>query len=85
MDNVKIAISILFLSFQMLKAKAQKDLRTKHFNVEKSIAIQGYDPVSYFSGKPKEGKSEFSYNFEGLVYRFISQVNLESFKANPTK
>jgi hypothetical protein len=37
---------------------AQTDFNTrkKHFNLDKSsLAIQGYDPISYFEGKPQKG------------------------------
>lgn len=70
----------------MVFSQTTGNLRGKHFNIEKSsLGIQGYDPVSYFSGKPKEGKKEFAITYEGIVYRFISQSNMELFKANPSK
>jgi YHS domain-containing protein len=71
----------VFLSGMVTLAVGQVDkARTQHFNTQKSIALQGYDPVSYFSGKPQEGKKEFAYLFKGITYYFISQSNLEKFK-----
>ena len=45
--------------------------------------MSGYDPVSYFDGKPKRGKSDLQFHFEGLKYNFISSSNLEKFKRSP--
>lgn len=65
---------------------AQADaLRREHFNVKKNIAIEGYDPVSYFDGKPLEGKSSFSHAHKGVTYLFSSSENLNKFKAEPDK
>lgn len=67
-------------------AWAQSDgLRTKHFNTKKLIALEGYDPVSYFSNKPEEGKDEIKYSHKGVTYLFASQQNLAKFKASPEK
>ena len=59
--------------------------RKKHYLTDKSVAISGFDPVSYFQGKPVEGKKEFSYNQEGVIYHFTSASNLENFKKSPSK
>ena len=34
--------------------------RIKNFNVKNSLALEGYDPVSYYTGRPVKGKAEFS-------------------------
>ena len=31
--------------------------RKKEYSLEKGVAIKGYDPVAYFSGKPQKGKA----------------------------
>ncbi|MEA5258473.1 YHS domain-containing (seleno)protein [Arcicella aquatica] len=59
--------------------------RKKHYLTDKGIAINGYDPVAYFQGKPQQGKKEFSYNQEGIIYQFVNASNLENFKKNPVK
>ena len=47
-------------------------------------AIRGYDAVAYFKeGKPVEGKSTFQTDWMGASWRFISQANLDLFKAAP--
>jgi len=47
--------------------------------------LEGYDPVSYFDGKPVEGKSELKTDYKGIVYTFSSAVNLNKFKFSPEK
>jgi YHS domain-containing protein len=59
--------------------------RQKNFLVEKGVAVQGYDVVSYFSSKAQKGKAEFSYNYAGINYRFANTANLEAFKKEPAK
>lgn len=61
------------------------NFRKKEFLLEKGIAISGYDPTSYFSGKAQKGKKEFSVVHEGIIYQFLNANNLETFKKNPTK
>ncbi|PBQ30568.1 YHS domain protein [Sphingobacteriaceae bacterium] len=61
-------------------------LRVKNFNTDKSgIALQGYDPVNYFLGTAKTGSSAYSYNYNGITYRFVSEKNMALFKASPAK
>lgn len=51
---------------------------------EKGLAVKGYDVVAYFSDHaPVEGSKDFSYNWEGVEWRFKNQANLDAFKANP--
>jgi YHS domain-containing protein len=78
-----IVIMLVFVSYAVA---AQMDgLRTKHFNIKKDIALQGYDPVSYFDGKPAEGQESVKYMYKGITYFFTGHVNLNKFKSNPDK
>ena len=54
---------------------------------KKALAIQGYDPVSYFVGKgePAKGSKDFELVHRGVRYRFSSQTNLDLFKKSPSK
>ena len=82
---MKKLILILFISFLGMSISAQTaSKRAMEFNFENKIAIQGYDPVSYFKGKPSKGKKEISITFEGIIYYFSSQSNKEAFTKNPT-
>ena len=78
-----LTLSFLFLS---LIAFAQTDdARKKNFNIKRNVAIEGYDPVSYFDNEPAEGKSQFSFTHRGVTYWFSSQANLNKFKQSPEK
>lgn len=46
----------------------------------KGVALDGYDPVSYFQGTPKKGSPNFSINHQGATFWFHSEKNLETFK-----
>lgn len=59
------------------------DQRKKHFNLKKNIALEGFDPVSYFDGNPAEGESRLKILHKGVIYQFVSQDNLNKFKATP--
>ncbi|CAN5462135.1 hypothetical protein BH11BAC2_BH11BAC2_19770 [soil metagenome] len=81
MKSIKFIIALLFTVHQISAQNAV--LRQKHFNTEKNLAISGYDPVSYFSGKPLEGLKALSFTVDGITYRFATAKNLELFKKNP--
>jgi YHS domain-containing protein len=59
------------------------ELRKKHFNTKKNVALEGFDPVSYFDGSPAAGKEEFRLAYQGIIYQFSSAANWSKFKANP--
>ncbi|MCB0486880.1 MAG: YHS domain protein [Cyclobacteriaceae bacterium] len=75
-----IILIVLAHSFSYAQAEAS---RTKHYNTKKSLAIDGYDPVSYFSNKAEEGKESITYNYKGVTYQFANTTNLNKFKSNP--
>jgi YHS domain-containing protein len=54
--------------------------------IVKGVAVGGYDPVAYFTaGKPLPGKTEFTHEHEGAVWRFANAENLAAFRAEPSK
>jgi len=82
---MKKRIIYLFICLFSLAIFAQSEnKRLTHFNLENKIAIQGYDPVSYFKGKPLKGKKEISTTFQGVKYNFSTSANKEMFSKNPT-
>jgi YHS domain-containing protein len=83
MKNLLIVLCLLVAN-QLSVAQTQAE-RIKHFNTKKNIAIEGYDPVSYFDGKPLEGKSAISLSHQGITYHFANATNQQKFKANPEK
>lgn len=82
---MKYACFLFFLFTTGLVLGQTDDARKKNFNIKKDIALEGYDPVSYFDQKPREGKSEFRYSYKGVTYWFSSTASLAKFKASPEK
>lgn len=76
------------LSLAVLTSFAQDaiTLRKKHFNLENGIAIDGYDPVAYFTqNKAVKGKKDMAVYHQGVTYHFSSAASKELFKASPSK
>jgi len=82
MKRLAVFIFVLFLMPVLAHAQAD-EVRKKNFNIKKGIALEGYDPVSYFDGTPKEGKAGIDFTDKGIVYQFSSTTNRERFKAAP--
>lgn len=83
---MKLHLILFLLLFIELPGWSQTDaVRTRHFNLKKQIALDGYDPVSYFDHKPTEGKFELKYSFKGVLYLFATTQNLTKFKTTPEK
>jgi YHS domain-containing protein len=79
---------MVLLQLVALSTFAQQDfsIRKKHFNTDaSSLALQGYDPVSYFEQKPVVGKTELFLYHRGIKYQFATKAHLETFKAAPEK
>lgn len=50
------------------------------------LAIQGYDPVAYFTQDAAiEGSAEFTSTHQGATYQFTSADNRDLFAADPAK
>ena len=50
------------------------------------LAIQGYDPVAYFTkGAPTKGEEKFTATFKNAIYQFASAANRDKFKKTPEK
>ena len=62
-----------------------ESVRAKHYNVKKGVALEEYDPVSFFDGKPLEGDEDFKFTYKGLTYYFANKKNLDRFKLLPEK
>lgn len=56
------------------------------FTDKKGVALEGYDPVSYFTdGKPVKGDKKIEATFNGALYHFVSQEHRATFEKDPTK
>src|SRR5271170_6588302 len=56
-------------------------------NVDSSgVAIQGYDPVAFFTdNKPVKGDEKFLVKRDGAIYLFASQEHKDMFVKDPVK
>lgn len=51
-----------------------------------NVAVQGHDPVAYFTdGEPVKGSKKFKTTYEGAEFRFATADNLAAFEADPVK
>lgn len=48
-----------------------------------NVAAGGYDTVSFFDGGGVEGSKTYTTTYKGAEWRFVSQANLDRFKADP--
>jgi YHS domain-containing protein len=48
------------------------------------LAVKGYDVVAYFTEKqPLRGNPQYSYEYKGAIYDFVSAGNRDLFAKNP--
>ena len=80
-------VLMLFVICFSAGAYAQGDnaARRRNFNLDHDVALKGFDPVSYFTGKPLRGDSKISFDYRGVTYYFATAENLETFKKSPAK
>lgn len=55
-------------------------------NPETGVAMEGYDPVGYFTvGEATKGDEKFQAEYQGATFHFTSEDNRELFVANPER
>ena len=75
----KILIHVLFVVATNAFAQNQ------YFN-KNGIAINGYDPVAYFTENAAiQGSSDYSYEWNGNTWQFKNAANRDMFKSDPGK
>ena len=70
----------------VLGTQAQDEpFRLENYNLgENNLAMDGYDPVAYFSeGRAIKGRNIFSYVHKGVLYYFASAPRRDQFASNP--
>jgi YHS domain-containing protein len=89
MKNLLTYLTYLIVGTGMFhESTAQTDSpkRIKQYNLEKNLALEGYDPVAYFTkNKALEGTKANAYTYQGVTYYFAYTANLETFKKEPAK
>lgn len=79
-----VLVTGLMLGIQVASAQSNS-ARQKQFNLQKGIALEGYDPVSYFSGSPLEGTPTRAETYKGITYYFSSDAHREQFRQAPER
>ena len=80
--NAAAAIAAIFVS-AMLATQAFAGALNLNSN---GVAIQGYDPVAYFTeNMPVKGSGVHAASHDGAIYWFSNAENLKNFKAEPAK
>ena len=81
------ALALSLLACPALAQEAKRPADT-HLVAESSVAIAGFDPVSYFpegGATPTIGSAEHAIDHDGITYRFASDANAELFNKNPER
>jgi YHS domain-containing protein len=79
-------ITILAVSLAASSYAADFGGKSLVLKTKDGLAIQGYDPVAYFTdNKAVKGNSKFSSEFDGAKYFFANADHKELFDANPNK
>ncbi len=82
----KTVTMILSAILSVAMLHAQPALRSKHFNLEKGVALKGYDPVAYFTqNKPVKGLPQFAATIESVTYYFSTAANKDLFLKDAKK
>ena len=58
--------------------------QTNH-NLKKGVIANGYDVLAYFNNKATKGSKEHTTKYNGVIFRFSSEKNLNLFKESPQK
>ncbi|MDC8451003.1 MAG: hypothetical protein LV473_22015 [Nitrospira sp.] len=62
------------------------NVHASQFFERNNLAIDGYDPVAYFTEqKPVKGSTQFRSDFEGSTFQFVSAAHRDAFAAEPPK
>lgn len=75
-----------FEKFAAKISEVSKGADVAQYNLGKgAVALGGYDPVSYFDGKPAPGDEKRSSVYRGVNYRFANDENRNKFAENPQR
>lgn len=83
---MKLPLTLIALCFCLIaNAQADNAARRRNFNLDLGAGLKGFDPISYFNGKPAKGDSKISFDYRGITYYFANDANLQQFKKSPAK
>lgn len=86
LKNSLIATALAFGTLSTLPALAADEVNVAAQGQTAGLAVQGYDVISYRTNDaPLLGSADFTTEYEGATYRFVSQDNLDTFNADPAR
>lgn len=86
MSRKLIASALFAVAALFAAAPAYADQPPVHTAAFSHVAVNGYDPVAYFTdGHPVRGNAQFTTTYQGYEYRFASAAHLAQFRATPAR
>lgn len=86
MTKIFTLMSLVILGTLNLGLSAQPAQADAVYQSFLGVAINGYDPVTYFTdGKPQEGDSAHKLEWDGATWYFKSAANKAAFETSPEK
>ncbi|HEY0653620.1 MAG TPA: YHS domain-containing (seleno)protein [Chryseosolibacter sp.] len=81
----RIVIILIGLIAALVAAVNAQTPEARHLNVSSDkLALDGYDPVSYFKAeRPLKGKSTITGAYGGAIFRFANESNRKLFLSAP--
>jgi YHS domain-containing protein len=78
---------MLALVIGLVTGTASAQARRPEYNVDAAgVALQGYDPVAYFTdGRATKGQKVFTATHDSVTYRFASAAHKREFRAQPAR
>ncbi|WP_375444538.1 YHS domain-containing (seleno)protein [uncultured Fibrella sp.] len=84
-------VALLFIVLTALSsasalAQSNPAVRKQQFNLDNGLALQGYDPVAYFTqNKAVKGSASNAFTYKNITYRFVSAANQKAFQDSPDR
>lgn len=85
--KIFLLVLSLLLSLSINVMAQESATRQTHYNLSKDqLALEGYDPVTYFTEKkPQKGNNQYRFMYNGVEYQFKTEANKTEFVKNPAK
>lgn len=85
MKTLTFFVITLFTFSFAAQSQTNPAVRKQQFNLENGVAIQGYDPVAYFTqNKAVKGQAANTITYKNVSYRFATPANAEAFQKSPS-
>lgn len=79
-----LSVGLILLGFMYPVPNAYAGSDPVYTSWRNNIALDGYDTVSFFTGKPLKGNPSFQTEHKGAIWFFTTRANLDLFKMNPS-